>query len=67
VTDTATPDAPGGKTTPFHLRGNYAPVENEVKSLDLPSTGTCRPNCRGGISATEPRVPFGFHGSWFAD
>ena len=39
--DRSTADAP-----PFHLRGNYAPVRDELTASDLPVQGTIRRELR---------------------
>ncbi len=41
-------------TLPFHLRGNYAPVRDEIDAHDLPVIGTVPPSCEAGSSATAP-------------
>lgn len=51
---------------PFHLRGNYKPVDDEVTALDLAETRDIAAEPVAVVHLPQ-RVPFGFHGSWFTD
>ena len=63
MTDTAElgnlPDA-----RPFHMRGNYAPVEDELTAYDLPVEGAIPPELDGWYlrNGSNPRTPTGH---WF--
>ncbi|HEX2484382.1 MAG TPA: carotenoid oxygenase family protein, partial [Myxococcota bacterium] len=39
--------SPAPAELPFHLRGNYAPVREEVTAVDLPVEGALPPELRG--------------------
>jgi len=63
MTDTAeVGNLPDGR--PFHLRGNYAPCEDEVTAYDLPVDGAIPPELDGWYlrNGSNPRTPAGH---WF--
>lgn len=63
MTDTADPgNLPDAR--PFHMRGNYAPVEDEVTAYDLPVEGAIPPELDGWYlrNGSNPRTPTGH---WF--
>ncbi len=41
-------------TTSFHLRGNYAPVTDELTAYDLPVTGSIPPELNGWYLRNGP-------------
>ena len=49
---------------PFHMRGNYAPVPDELTEYDLPVQGTIPPELNGWYlrNGSNPRTPTGH---WF--
>ena len=60
TTSAADPDDP----RPFHLRGNYAPVADELTEYDLPVQGAIPPELDGWYlrNGSNPRTPTGH---WF--
>ncbi|MCI0547351.1 MAG: carotenoid oxygenase family protein [Candidatus Rokubacteria bacterium] len=50
---------------PFHLRGNYAPVAEEVTAVDLPVTGTIPTALRGRYIRNGPNPRSGTSPHWF--
>jgi carotenoid cleavage dioxygenase len=53
-------------TLPFHLRGNFAPVREEVTALDLPVAGTIPRVLRGRYIRNGPNPKTGTSHHWFA-
>jgi carotenoid cleavage dioxygenase len=51
---------------PFHLRGNYAPVEEEVTAFDLPVEGAIPPQLSGLYLRNGPNPKSGRSPHWFA-
>ncbi len=51
---------------PFYLRGNFAPVTEEVTERDLPVTGAIPPVLRGLYVRNGPNPKSGDPGHWFA-
>jgi len=58
------PQAPQ-ESLPFHLRGNYAPVPQEVTALDLPVEGAVPPELQGRYVRNGPNPKTGFSPHWF--
>ena len=56
--------AQGADARPFHMRGNYAPVPDELTTYDLPVTGAIPPELDGWYlrNGSNPRTPTGH---WF--
>lgn len=54
------------KKTPFHLRGNYAPVTEEVTAFDLAVEGTLPPELSGRYLRNGPNPKSGRSAHWFA-
>ena len=50
---------------PFHLRGNYAPVEQEVTAYDLPVEGAVPPELAGLYLRNGPNPKSGWSAHWF--
>ncbi len=50
---------------PFHLRGNFAPVEQEVTATDLPIEGAIPPEIRGLYLRNGPNPKSGTSMHWF--
>ncbi len=50
---------------PFHLRGNFAPVTEEVTAFDLPVEGAIPPEIRGRYLRNGPNPKDGEAGHWF--
>jgi carotenoid cleavage dioxygenase len=50
---------------PFHLRGNYAPVEEEVTGVDLPVEGAIPPQLSGLYLRNGPNPKSGSSPHWF--
>src|SRR5574338_932672 len=50
---------------PFHLRGNYAPVGDEVTALDLPVEGALPPELAGLYVRNGPNPRSGTSPHWF--
>ena len=50
---------------PFHLCGNYAPVQREVTAFDLPVTGAIPPALRGRYVRNGPNPKTGVSPHWF--
>lgn len=51
--------------TPFHLKGNYAPVDREVTGTDLTVTGTIPSELNGRYFRNGPNPKSGTSGHWF--
>ena len=51
---------------PFHLRGNYAPVTEEVTAFDLPVEGAIPEALRGLYLRNGPNPHTGTSGHWFS-
>ncbi len=51
---------------PFHLRGNYAPVQEEVTAFDLPVSGAIPPELSGLYLRNGPNPKSGSSPHWFA-
>ncbi|WPB94441.1 carotenoid oxygenase family protein [Streptomyces malaysiensis] len=51
-------------TTTFHLKGNYAPVHDELTAYDLPVTGAIPPELNGWYLRNGPN-PRGESAHWF--
>ena len=70
MTDTAADSAnlptaeTGHSDLPFHMRGNYAPVPDELTTYDLPVQGAIPPDLNGWYlrNGSNPRTPTGH---WF--
>lgn len=52
-------------TTPFYLRGNFAPVQEEVTAFDLPVEGSIPPELRGTYLRNGANPRNGDPGHWF--
>jgi carotenoid cleavage dioxygenase len=50
---------------PFHLRGNYAPVSQEVTAFDLPVEGAVPPELAGLYLRNGPNPKSGWSAHWF--
>jgi carotenoid cleavage dioxygenase len=50
---------------PFHLRGNYAPVEGEITAFDLPVEGAIPPELAGLYLRNGPNPKSGWSAHWF--
>ena len=50
---------------PFHLTGNFAPVEREVTAVDLPVTGALPPELSGLYVRQAPNPKTGSSPHWF--
>lgn len=50
---------------PFHLRGNFAPVPDELTVADLPVTGAIPPELRGVYLRNGPNPRSGWSAHWF--
>ena len=50
---------------PFHLRGNYAPVHEELTAFDLPVRGAIPPELRGLYLRNGPNPKSGSSPHWF--
>jgi carotenoid cleavage dioxygenase len=50
---------------PFHLRGNYAPVSQEVTAFDLPVEGAIPPELAGLYLRNGPNPKSGWSAHWF--
>jgi carotenoid cleavage dioxygenase len=53
-------------TLPYHLRGNFAPVMEEVTGFDLPVKGAIPPELCGIFVRNGPNPKSGFSPHWFA-
>ena len=53
------------ETPPFHLRGNFAPVRNEVTAFDLPVQGAIPRALRGLYVRNGPNPKSGTSAHWF--
>jgi len=51
--------------TPFHLKGNFAPIQEELTAFDLPVTGAVPPELRGRYFRNGPNPQTGWSGHWF--
>ncbi len=61
-----TPGTTGEPDLPFHLRGNYAPVTQEVSATDLAVIGTLPPDLCGRFFRNGPNPRSGRSPHWFA-
>jgi len=52
-------------TLPFHLQGNYAPVQREVTAFELPVQGAVPPALRGLYVRNGPNPKTGTSPHWF--
>ena len=52
-------------SAPFHLSGNFAPVEREVTAFDLPVQGAIPPELRGRYLRNGPNPKSGQSPHWF--
>lgn len=59
------PQAAADESKPFHLKGNYAPVFDELTELDLPVTGAIPPELRGRFFRNGPNPVTGTSPHWF--
>lgn len=50
---------------PFYLRGNFAPVREEITAFDLPASGTIPPQLRGLYVRNGPNPTDRDEGHWF--
>lgn len=64
MTDTAADPTNLPDASPFHMRGNYAPVPDELTEYDLPVEGAIPPEIDGWYlrNGSNPRTPTGH---WF--
>ena len=62
---TALDDAPAGERLPFHLRGNYAPVPDEVEAYDLPVRGSLPRELAGRFVRNGANPKSGTSVHWF--
>jgi carotenoid cleavage dioxygenase len=53
------------ESLPAHLRGNYAPVKEEVTAFDLPVRGAIPPSLRGRYARNGPNPRTGQSPHWF--
>lgn len=53
------------ETTPWYLKGNYAPVADEITAVDLPVTGTIPPAIAGRYLRNGSNPKSGSAGHWF--
>ena len=51
--------------TPWHLRGNWAPVQTEVTAENLTVEGSIPPQLEGVYIRTGPNPKSGFSPHWF--
>ncbi len=56
---------PEGEELPFHLRGNYAPVSEELSATDLPVEGALPPELDGLYLRNGPNPRSGHSSHWF--
>ena len=64
---TALDDAPAADARlPFHLRGNYAPVMDEVEAFDLDVIGSIPPELAGTYLRNGANPKHGPTAHWFA-
>jgi carotenoid cleavage dioxygenase len=54
------------RSTPWHLRGNYAPVPDEIDAVDLEVDGTLPPELRGRYLRNGANPASGWSPHWFA-
>jgi carotenoid cleavage dioxygenase len=59
-------DEPGTARLPFHLRGSYAPVADEVEAFDLPVHGRIPEALNGTFVRNGPNPKRGRSPHWFA-
>ncbi len=59
------PEQPTARHTPFHLRGNYAPVHEEVTSFDLAVDGEIPRSLVGRYLRNGPNPRVGDTAHWF--
>ena len=59
-------DEPGTRQLPFHLRGNYAPVTEEVEAFDLPVSGSLPRELNGRFFRNGANPKSGSSPHWFA-
>ena len=57
--------AESSPTLPFHLRGNFAPVKDELTAHDLPVQGAIPRELRGRYVRNGPNPKTGQSGHWF--
>ncbi len=57
--------APAESAKPFHLQGNFAPVEREVTATDLPVEGALPPELSGLYVRESPNPKTGTSDHWF--
>jgi carotenoid cleavage dioxygenase len=57
--------AAAAEELPFHLKGNFAPVQEEVTAFDLPVEGTLPPELRGLYVRNGSNPPTGRSAHWF--
>jgi carotenoid cleavage dioxygenase len=50
---------------PFHLRGNYAPVQQEITAFELPVEGAIPPEITGLYLRNGPNPKSGWSAHWF--
>jgi len=58
--------SPAATELPFHLRGNYAPVKEEITARDLPVEGAIPPGLHGLYVRNGPNPHTGSSVHWFA-
>ena len=63
---TALDDSPAQAKLPFHLRGNYAPVTDEVEAFDLDVEGSLPPELHGRFMRNGANPKHGPTMHWFA-
>jgi carotenoid cleavage dioxygenase-like enzyme len=66
MTDVAASPAEESTRLPFHMRGNYAPVADEVEAFDLPVIGTLPPGLNGRYFRNGANPANGPTPHWFA-
>ena len=65
VGDASGMDVAESRELPFHLRGNFAPVDREVTATDLPVEGAIPPELRGLYLRNGPNPRSGTSAHWF--
>lgn len=63
---TALDDSPAQAKLPFHMRGNYAPVMDEVEAFDLDVEGSLPPELHGRFMRNGANPKHGPTMHWFA-
>jgi carotenoid cleavage dioxygenase len=58
-------EPPHEASPPFHLRGNFAPVQDEITAFDLPVQGTIPRGLRGRYVRNGPNPKTGQSPHWF--